>query len=160
MRRFAFAAVTCLAFTLAASAALAQAKATPAAPTTTQAPAAPVKYYKPVKGIASIQTILGKPNKVGDDIVTKIRVKNMSEGSIALLKVDEYWYDAKGQVITGDTQRVTKPFNPGEVIEITMKSPYKTGIKQSQYQYSHANGKIDVKGVKSFDEPKAAPKKK
>ena len=33
-----------------------------------------------------------------------------------------------------------------------MKSPFKPGMKQSQYMYSHANGKIDVKRVKKFDE--------
>jgi hypothetical protein len=164
MRRFAFVAAACFTFTLAAQAVFAQAtKAAPQAPDkskqavaatpTTQAPAAPAKYYKPLKGIAAIQVIPSASKKVGDDVVTVIKVKNMSkEGSIALLKVDEYWYDDKGQVITGDTQSWRKPFNPGEIIEFTMKSPFKPGMKQSQYMYSHANGKIDVKRVKKFDE--------
>ena len=164
MRRFAFAAATCFTFILAAQAVFAQATKTApqtpdkskqavAATPTTQAPAAPAKYYKPLKGIAAIQVIPSASKKVGDDVVTVIKVKNLSkDGSIALLKVDEYWYDDKGQVITGDTQSWRKPFNPGEIIEITMKSPFKPGMKQSQYMYSHANGKIDVKRVKKFDE--------
>lgn len=164
MKRVAFAAVTSLVFTLAVPAVFAQAqKASPAADQkkpaavaaapTTQTPAAPVKYYKPVKGIAAIQIIPSASKKVGTDIVTTIKVKNMSSGSIALLKVDEYWYAGK-EVVTGDTQSWRKPFNPGEVIEITLKSPYKPGLTASQYQYSHANGKIDVKRVKKFDEVK------
>ena len=165
MRRFALTAATCLVVFLAAPAVSAQSKKTVPPPTNKTkptavpaTPAAPAKYYKPVKGIAAIQVIPSPPKKVGNDIVTVIKVKNMSkEGSIGFLKVDEYWYDVKGQVVTGDTQSWRKPFNPGEIIEITMKSPYKPGMKQSQYMYSHANGKIDVKGVKKFDE--TAPKK-
>jgi len=145
MRRSALIAATCLAVVLAAPAILAQ-SSTPA-----QAPAAPVKYYKPVKGIAAIQIIPGPSKKVGDDIVTMIKIKNMSSGSIALLKVDEYWYKGK-EVVTADTFTYRKPLNPGEIIEATLKSPYKPGLTGSQYMYSHANGKIDVKAVKKFDE--------
>ncbi|HEX6973084.1 MAG TPA: hypothetical protein VF147_01720 [Vicinamibacterales bacterium] len=160
MKRFALSVAASLVVVLAAPAAFAQATkaapqdkkpaaAVPATPTAA-APAAPTKYYKPVKGVAAIQTILGKSNKVGNEIVTTVKIKNMSAGSIALLQCDEYWYAGK-EVVTGDTQRWRKPFNPGEIIEITFHSPYKPGLTQSQYQYSHANGKIDVKSVKKFD---------
>lgn len=163
MRRFGLTAATCLVVFLATAAVFAQSKKTtpppadqskPAAGATTpapQAPEAPRKYYRPVKGLASIQIIPSASKRVGSDIVTTIKIKNMSSGSIALLKVDEYWYKDK-EVITGDTQSWRKPFNPGEIIEITMKSPWKPGITASQYMYSHANGKIDVKKVKKFDE--------
>ena len=40
---------------------------------------------------------------------------------------------------------------PGEVIEITMKSPFKPNLQMSQYQFSHAGGKVNVKRVKKFD---------
>ena len=159
MRRFALSATTCLVVFLAAPAVFAQATKTAppsdkskpvAVAPTTQAPAAPVKYVRPVKGVATIQTILGKSKKVGNEIVTTVQIKNMSSGSIALLQCDEYWYAGK-EVVTGDTHRWRKPFNPGEIIEITFRSPYKAGLTSSQYQYSHANGKIDVKAVKKFD---------
>ena len=163
MRRFALTAATCLVLFLAAPAVFAQSKnptdqtKPPAAAPATQAPPAPVKYYKPVKGIAAIQIIPGASKRVGADIVTTIKIKNMAAGSIALLKIDEYWYDKNNQVVTGDTQSYRKPFNPGEIIEMTLRSPYKTGLATSQYMYSHVNGKIDVKRVKKFDE--TAPKK-
>jgi hypothetical protein len=159
MRRFALVAATCFIFFLAVPAGSAQAEPDQAKPATApaaQTPAAPVKYYRPVKGLATINIILNASKKVGDDIVTVIKIKNMTEGAIHLLKVDEYWYKGK-EVVTGDTQSYRKPFNPGEIIEITMRSPYKPGLTASQYQYSHANGKIDVKAVKTFDPPK--PKK-
>lgn len=160
MRRSALTAATCLVVILAAPAVFAQSKKTTpppagkaavAAAPAQQAPAAPVKYYKPVKGVAAIQIIPSASKKVGTDIVTTIKIKNLSSGSIALLKVDEYWYKDK-EVVTGDSQSWRKPFNPGEIIEVTLKSPYKAGLTASQYQYSHANGKIDVKRVKKFDE--------
>lgn len=164
MRRFALTAATCLVLILAAPAVFAQKPKTAPPATdkskpapTTQAPAAPVKYYKPVKGIAAIQIIPSASKRVGTDIVTTIKIKNMASGSIALLKVDEYWYDKNNQVVTGDTQSYRKPFNPGEIIEVTLRSPYKAGLANSQYMYSHVNGKIDVKAVKKFDE--TAPKK-
>lgn len=134
-----------------ASAAFAQAKpaATSPAPQT-QAPAARAKWVQPVKGIAKIQVIRGNPRKVGNEVWTVLKVKNVSSGSIALLRADEYWYDTSRNLVTGDTQRHRQPLNPGEVIEITMKSPIKPNLTSSRIQFEHANGKVDVTGVKQF----------
>jgi hypothetical protein len=162
MNRFAFApALALLWLLILASNAVAQAKPAPssaaksAAPAAApaQAPATPAKFVKPIKGVASIQFMQISSKKVGPDIVTVLKIRNISPGAISLLKVDEYWYD-KGkppQVVTGDSQRYRKPFLPGEIIEITMNSPYKPNLLMSQYQFSHANGGIDVKRVKKFE---------
>jgi hypothetical protein len=158
MRRIALTAATCLGLFLAAPAGFAQNPKTPPPAAPAQAPATPAKYYRPVKGIAAIQVIPGPSKKVGADIVTAIKIKNMASGAIALLKIDEYWYDKSGQIVSSDTQSYRKPFNPGEIIEMTMRSPYRPGLASSQYMYSHVNGKIDVKGVKKFDD--VPPKKK
>lgn len=129
-----------------------QAPATKAAPAATiPAPATPAKFVKPIKGTASIQFMQAPSKKVGGDIVTVLKIKNVSGGAISLLKVDEYWYDKKRQVATGDSQPYRKPFMPGEIIEVTMKSPFKPDLAASQYQFSHAHGGIDVKKVKKFD---------
>jgi hypothetical protein len=154
MKRFAFASSVSLLLTLAATVAYAQSKpaqapAAKTAPTTGQAPAAPAKFVKMLKGTADIQFIPGKPNKVGNEIVTVLKIKNMSPLAISLLKVDEYWYK-DGQVATGDSQPYRKPFMPGEVIEITMKSPYKPNLQMNQYQFSHAGGQVKVEKVKKF----------
>jgi len=164
MKRFAFACsvIVLLAFgvvSVFAQAKPAQAPAAKAAPATTpaatqQAPAAPAKFIKPLKGTADIQFMqIGQSKRVGNDIVTVLKVKNLSNAPVSLLKIDEYWYD-KGnppKVITGDQQRYLKPFMPGEIIDITMKSPYKDGVGASQYQFSHANGEVKLKRVKKFD---------
>jgi hypothetical protein len=132
----------------------AQAPATSAAPATTQqAPAAPAKFIKPLKGTADIQFIQMPSKKVGDNIVTVLKIKNLSTSPVSLLKVDEYWYSkgASPQVITGDQEAYRKPFMPGEVIELTMKSPYKADVGASQYQFSHAGGQVKLKRVTKFD---------
>ena len=72
---------------------------------------------------------------------------------MSLLKVDEYWYNraTPTAVISGDKEAWRKPFMPGEVIELTMKSPWKADIGASQYQFSHAGGQVNLKRVKKFD---------
>ena len=158
MKHAAFAPATALICSLfVASPAFAQAKpaqapATKAAATASApAPALPARFVRPVKGTASVQVIKGAPKKVGADIVTVLKIKNTSNGAISLLKVDEYWYNKKQVVVTGDSQSYRKPFNPGEVIEITLRSPSKPDLYQPQWAFSHANGNVDTKAVKKFD---------
>src|SRR5687768_942916 len=102
-----------------ASAAFTQSK--PAA-STTASPASRAKWVPPIKGLATIEVIRGNPKKVGNDVHTVLKIKNTSSGAIALLRADEYWYDTSRKLASGDTQRHPKLFNPGEIIEITMKS--------------------------------------
>ena len=141
---------------LVASTAFAQAKPAQApatqtaAPTTAQAPAVRAKFVRPVKGVATIELIKGAPNKIGGDIVTVMKIKNTSSGAINLLKVDEYWYNKKQLVVTGTSESYRKPFHPGEIIEITLKSPAKPDLYQPQWAFSHANGNVEVKAVKKF----------
>ena len=164
MKRFAFASsvIALLAFgvvSVFAQSKPAQAPASKAAAPATsaaasqQAPAAPAKFVKLLKGTADIQFIPSPSKKVGNEIVTVLKIKNLSNTAVSLLKVDEYWYN-KGnppQVITGDTQAYRKPFMPGEVIELTMKSPWKADIGASQYQFSHAGGQVKLKKVTKFE---------
>jgi hypothetical protein len=169
MKRFAFASSVIVLLAFGAVSVLAQAKpaqapaaktttqqapAAKATPTTTQqAPAAPAKFIKPLKGTADIQFIQMPSKKVGSDIVTVLKIKNLSTAPVALLKVDEYWYNKANPpaVITGDSEAWRKPFMPGEVIELTMKSPWKAEVGASQYQFSHAGGQVKLKRVSKFD---------
>jgi hypothetical protein len=130
-----------------------QAPATKAAPAPTSgtAPAAPAKFVKSLKGTANIDFIEGPSKKVGNEIVTTLKVKNMSPMAISLFKVDEYWYDKKREVVTGDTYKNLKPFMPGEIIEVTLKAPIKPDLYQSQYQFSHAGGEGKPNRVKKFE---------
>jgi hypothetical protein len=160
MKRYAFAPAFALvlAVLLVASSASAQARpgaqapATKAAPVTAApAPAAPARFVKMYKGVADIEVMQGTPKRVGADMVTVLKIRNMSPGAISLLKVDEYWYDKSMKVVSGDSQPYRKPFNPGEIIEITLKSPIKPDLYKNQFAFSHANGQVKAKAVKKFD---------
>ena len=96
MKRFAFASSVVLLLTSVAAlhaqskpAQAPAAKATPAA--AAPAPAAPAKFVKTLKGTADIQFMQVSSKKVGNDIVTVLKVKNLSPQAVSLLKIDEYW---------------------------------------------------------------------
>jgi len=117
------------------------------------APAQKAKFIPPVKGTATIEVLQSPSKHVGGDMVTLIKVRNTSTGSINLLKVDEYWYDGSKPVqIVSSSQYAHRkaPILPNEIVEITMKSPYKATMRQNQMMFMHANGKVDAKAVKAF----------
>jgi hypothetical protein len=135
------------AFALVVSAAAEQAKpATPATPATPAAQGAPRKLVAPVRGEAPLGYTkpVVKAGKIEgkDFIITTIQVKNLAQGSIAGLKVDEFWYDRAGDPVTGDTFRHPKPLQPGEIITVTLETPRNPKMDRNQYNFSHANGTI------------------
>jgi hypothetical protein len=140
-----------------AAGAFAQSKPATPPPAATPAPAAKAKWVAPIKGDATVQMIKTNSKHVVKggtaEIVTNFKIKNISAGAIALFRIDEYWYDngPKPKMVTGDTQRYTKPIMPGEIIEMTTRSPAKPGAARSQWSFSHANGKIVPKVVTKFD---------
>jgi hypothetical protein len=130
-------------------------KATPATTTSAPAPAvAKARMAPPVKGTAYVEVIQGQGKTIGTDIVTVSKIKNVSNAPIAGLRVDEYWYNAKLVQVTGDTQRVRAPIAPGEIVEVTTKSPVKPDLYKSTLMFNHANGKVTAKGVKKFTDDK------
>lgn len=125
------------------------AQAQAAAPTTPAAPAR-AKFATPLKGQATIDVIQSQSKFVGKEIITTFKIKNTSNAPIALLKIDEYWYDKAGKMVSSDTQRYRQPFGPGDVIEMATKSPATPGAERSQAQFSHANGTVKPTRVKAF----------
>ena len=134
------------------------AQAAKAAPATTQAAPAPAvnkaRMANPVKGTAYIEVIADQSKQVGKDIIQKLKVKNVSSSPIAGLRVDQYWYSRAGQQVSGDTQRVRFPIAPGEIVDIELHSPANPDVFNNRTMFSHANGKVDAKGVKKFTEDK------
>jgi len=78
---------------------------------------APVtKFVTPLKGTVQVEFTEPQSRLEGSTYVTRIKVKNVSKGPIAGFKVDEYWYNAKGEAVSGaQTFRVLKPMMPGEI---------------------------------------------
>ena len=123
---------------IATGAAAAQGAKPAAAPTA----AAPARLAPPVRGQAELGYTRPVSTRAGSNIVTTIKVKNLSVGSIAGLKVDEFWYDKGGDPVTGDTFRYRKPLQPQEVIEVTLTTPVNPKMDRNQYKFEHLNGTI------------------
>lgn len=117
---------------------------------TTPAPAAPAKFVPPIRGTATIEVINVGTKKVGNDLVTTLKIRNTSAGSIHLLKAEEFFYNAQGAVVSTAVERWKNPLNPGEIIEMQLKAPALAGAGRSNLSFSHRNGEIKPKPVKSF----------
>jgi len=131
--------VTALAFVLSSAAVFGQ----PQAP-------AKAKFLPPVKGQATID-VMQSSKRVGKEMVTVVKVRNTSKGPINLLKIDEYWYDQNRNIVSGTQEAHKKaPIQPGEIVEITLRSPVKPGIQQNQIMFTHAYGTVKATAVKTF----------
>src|ERR671910_2389786 len=106
---------------------------------------------KPMKGTAVINVLKPVVKVQGSEVVTTIKVKNLSYGSIAGLRLDEYWYDKGGNVVTGDSKRVMKPIMPNEIVTIELRTPKDPKMNRNTFQFSHANGKVQVDTVPKFE---------
>jgi hypothetical protein len=168
MRRLALAALICISLS---TIALAQGTASTAKPdakpaTGTTPPPVSDELMKarmkpPIKGSAAVEFIASPVKIVKDEIQGTIKVKNVDTAPIVGLKIDEYFY-AAGKEVSACTGRVRNPIAPGEIAEVAMScpNPKATGVT-NQMMFSHANGSIKPKQVKSFDaKPAATPAKK
>ncbi len=123
-------------------------QAKPAAPAPATGGSSLSKMSPPIRGEAELGYTKPATKRTKDEIITTMKVKNMSTtNSIVGLKVDEYWYDKAGDPVSGDSYRHRKPLGPGEVLEITLRSPVNTKMDRNQYKFEHANGAIKTKPV-------------
>jgi hypothetical protein len=122
-----------------------------AAGQTVPPPAQKSKFIPPVKGMATIEVIQSPSKRVGKEFVTVVKVRNTSSGSLNLLKVEEYWYDANLKIV-GGTQYAHKkaPILPGEIVEITLRSDWNAQMNRNHLLFRHANGDVTAKAVKAF----------
>jgi len=121
---------------------------------TTQQPndeGAPKKLVAPIRGEATIGYLKPVSKREGNMIVTTIKIKNLSNGAIAGLKVDEFWYDKAGDPVTGAQPfRWRKPLQPGEVIDVVLTVPTNPKMDRNQYKFEHANGTIKTQLLPKF----------
>jgi hypothetical protein len=129
----------------------AKSAAKPATAPQAAAPAAPARYVPPIRGDAEVGMTKPVTKRTKDEIVTTFSVKNLSAtGSIAGLKISEFWYDKGGNPVSGDEFRYRKPLMPGEVIPIELHSPINAKMANSQYKFEQANGAVKPKVVAKF----------
>ena len=108
-------------------------------------PAAPAKFVPPVRGQAELGYLKPVTKREKDQVITTIKVKNLSTGSIAGLKIAEFWWDKAGNPVTGSDDRLRKPLLPGEVATLTLRTPYNAKMDRNNYTFTHANGTIKTK---------------
>lgn len=121
--------------------------AKPTAPLTASA-----TFVRPIHGLAEVELTKPVTKRVGNEIVTTIRVKNTSTtNSIAGLRVDDYWYDTAGAPVTGNTFRHRKPLQPGEIVEVTLRTPVNPKMARNQYKFVHAYGDIKTTVVPELE---------
>jgi hypothetical protein len=165
MKRFAFVSLALLCTLALAPAAFAQSAKAPtkkdaakdATPAVAPTPPSPellkARMRPPVKGTAYVEIIKGQSKKVGNEIITVTKVKNVSSAPIVGFRIDEYWYAGNTEVSLG-TFRLRQALAPGEIIDAMTSSPWKPGLTGSQLQFSQANGGVKPTAVKKFTEDK------
>jgi hypothetical protein len=111
------------------------------------------KYVPPVKGVAEIGIVKPKVDvdRNTNEVVTIIKVKNLSTGAIAGLRIDEFWYDKAGNMLPGDSERLRQPLNPGEVATVELRTPRNPKMDRNSYQFSHANGQVKTKQLTKME---------
>ncbi len=111
------------------------------------------RLVAPIRGEAQLGYTTPDTNIEGDEVVTMIRVKNMSaNGAIAGLKVDEFWWDADDNAVGGATARVRQPLGPGEVADIELRTARDSSMSRNSYNFSHANGEIKAVPLESIED--------
>ncbi len=106
-----------------------------------------------LRGVAKVQILAPETKVQGDEVVSTIRVRNVSKDWITGLTVTEHWYDKEGTAVRSSSQTHRDRFMPGEVIELQLKTRKSQDFYQSQYEFKHTNGKVNATTVASF--PKA-----
>lgn len=126
-------------------------QAKPAVAGQTAGTTAPAKLVPPIRGAANVEYT--KPTTKAERVngqqilVTTLQLKNASAGSIAGLKVDEFWYDRAGNPVTGGSFRSKRPVQPNEIITVQIETPRDPKMNSNKYNFTHANGAIVPKLV-------------
>ena len=105
------------------------------------------------RGTAPIGYTQPRAAREANFIVTTFLVRNQSENALAGFQVDEFWFDADGNTVTGDRVRFREPILPEEVVAIELRVPRDPAMDRSNYEFSHQNGDIEANLVEELPEP-------
>lgn len=113
----------------------------------------------PAQGDVPLEFTKPETKRDKDLVITTIQVKNTASGAIAGLKVREDWLDKAGNPLSGSEDRLKKLLMPGDTATLTLTAPFNSKMDHNHLQFSHANGGVEPKEVKSFDDTKDAKAK-
>ena len=108
-----------------------------------------------IRGPGIIGYLAPRSGREGSEIVTTFRVKNVSDGALAGFKVNEFWYDGEGDVLTGGQYRMKRPLRQDEVVQITLRTPRNARATRSNYEFSHQNGVVEATEFDEMEDPTA-----
>jgi uncharacterized protein YcfL len=100
---------------------------------------------QPIKGTAEVGITQPVTKVVGKEVVTTMKVKNLSKQSIAGLRIEEYWYDKQGNPSPGGSRQLNQPLAPGAVLNIELRTPRTPTMDRNSYQFTHTNGKVNAR---------------
>jgi hypothetical protein len=125
------------------------------------------KVDPPFKGQADVEFIQPVSKRNGETVVTTIKVRNMASAPLARLKIAETWFDTKQNIVAAGEGTLDKPLGPGAVDTVVIQTPWTAKMNGNSWSFSHANGTVKPKRVKSLDAagaktaaPKPVAKKK
>jgi len=95
-----------------------------------------------VRGMAEVGILQPVTKVEGKEVVTTIKVKNLSKGTIVGLKVEETWYDKDGNPLPGDSKKLSQPLAPGALSTIVLRTPVSSKMDRNNYVFTHDNGQV------------------
>ena len=110
------------------------------------------KVEPPLKGQAEVEFTQPVTKKNGDNVVTTLKVKNVSAAPVARLKITETWFDKGGNVVGAGETTLEKPLGTGAVETITILTPWSAKMNGNGFNFAHANGTIKPKRVAKLDD--------
>jgi hypothetical protein len=112
--------------------------------------AAPPREFR---GLGRVQILAPATRIEGNEVVSMLRVRNVSKGWLTRFTVTEYWYDEQGTATMGGSLTHQEPFMPDVVIEIELRTGTNSKFYQNQFEFKHANGEVSATVVASLPEP-------
>lgn len=126
------------------------AAASSAAPIAPPVPANLPKLVAPLQGEVTLDYTAPETKREKDLVVTTVHVKNVNNGAIAGLKINEYWWDRAGNPVSGGETRLDKLLMPGETATLSISTAYSPKLDRNKLTFSHANGTIKPVLVKEL----------
>jgi hypothetical protein len=114
------------------------------------APAESGYLPKELRGEARVHMLAPETKVEGNEAVTTLRIRNASRDWITRFTVTEHWYDESGNALRSTSRTHQERFMPGEVVTLELRTRRDANFYQSQFEFTHANGKVSASVVASL----------
>ena len=114
------------------------------------------RLVPPIRGTANLgftkPAIVAANLRGREFVVTTFRVRNLMDGAIVGLRIEEFWYNEAGDIVTGSSYRHPRPLQPDEIITVTLETPRNAQMDSNQYSFNHANGQLKMVEMQNLEE--------